>query len=59
MVVLEQVLWWAKSRLNAEVEEREDERESESGLLAYSQLRRKNQDILWDRQVGHVFMVVS
>ena len=25
--LLEQVLWWAKNRLNAEVEEREDERE--------------------------------
>ena len=26
-VYLEQVLWWAKSRLNVEVENREEERE--------------------------------
>jgi len=41
---LEQVLWWAISRLNAEVEERRGERRN--GLLAYSQLRHKNQDIV-------------
>jgi len=34
-----------KNRLNAEVEEREEEGE-ENRLLAYSQLRHKNQDIL-------------
>jgi len=46
-MALEQVLWLAKSRLNAEVEEREEKRrERGSGLLAYSQLRHKNQDIL-------------
>ena len=28
---LEQVLWWAKSRLNAEMEEREEESEGEVG----------------------------
>ena len=33
-VYLEQVLWWAKSRLNVEVEKRKEEREGKSTVRA-------------------------
>jgi len=33
-LLLEQVLWWAKSRLNVEVEKRKEEREGKSAVRA-------------------------